>query len=75
MYFLSLVFLGPHLQYMEVPRLGVKSELLLLAYTTATATEDPSFICDLHYSSWKMLDPNQLSKAWDRTRILMDPSS
>ena len=27
--------LGPHLQHMEVPRLGVKSELQPLAYTTA----------------------------------------
>ena len=32
--------LGPHLQYMEVPRLGVKAELQLPAYTTATATRD-----------------------------------
>ena len=31
-------FLGPQVQHMEVPRLGVKSELKLLAYTTATAT-------------------------------------
>ena len=32
---LFLVFLGPHPQHMEVPRLGVKSELQLPAYTTA----------------------------------------
>ena len=31
-------FLGPHLQYTEVPRLGVESELQLPAYTTGTAT-------------------------------------
>ena len=30
-------FLGPHPGHMEVPRLGVESELQLLAYTTATA--------------------------------------
>ena len=30
-------FLGPHLQPVEVPRLGVPSELQLPAYTTATA--------------------------------------
>ena len=36
--FLSL----PHLQHMEVPGLGVKSQLRLLAYATATATWDPS---------------------------------
>ena len=31
----------------EVPRLGVESELQLPAYTTATATWDPSHICEL----------------------------
>ena len=31
-----LVFLGPYLRHMEVPRLGVESELQLLVYTTAT---------------------------------------
>ena len=40
-------YLGLHLWYMEVPRLG---ELQLLAYTTATATWDPSFICNQHHS-------------------------
>ena len=38
-YFLS--FLGPYPQHMEVPRLGVESELQLLAYATATAMSDP----------------------------------
>ena len=33
--------LGPHLWHMEVPRLGVESELQLPAYTTATAMQDP----------------------------------
>ena len=32
-------FLGPHPQHMEVPRLGVESELQLPAYTTATAMQ------------------------------------
>ena len=32
---------------MEVPRLGIKSELQLLAYTTATTPPDPSCICNL----------------------------
>uniref|UniRef100_A0A8D1M8R1 Cystathionine beta-synthase n=1 Tax=Sus scrofa TaxID=9823 RepID=A0A8D1M8R1_PIG len=36
---------------MEVPRVGVESELQLPAYTTATATSDPSRVCDLHHSS------------------------
>ena len=43
-------FLGPHLQHVEVSRPGVESELQLPACTTATATQDPSHICDLHHS-------------------------
>ena len=34
-FFCFFVFLEPQLQHMEVPRLGVKSELQLPAYTTA----------------------------------------
>ena len=52
-YFLFFSFLGLHARHMEVPRLGVESELQLPAYTTAIATRDPSAICDLHHSSWQ----------------------
>ena len=41
-------FLGPHLQHMEVPRLGVESELQLLAYAIVTAMPDLSRVCNLH---------------------------
>ena len=34
-------FLGPYLQHMEVPRLGVESELQLLTYTTAHSNAGP----------------------------------
>ena len=40
--FCVCVFLGPYPWHMEVPRLGVKSKLQLLAYATATAMPDPS---------------------------------
>ena len=40
-----------HLWHKEVPRLGVKLELQLPAYTTTIAMLDPSIICDLHHSS------------------------
>ena len=56
---------------MEVPRLGVESELQLLAYTTAIATLDPSCVCNLHHSSWQHWILNPLSKARDRTCNLM----
>ena len=67
-------FLGPHLWHMEVSRLGVKSELQLPAYTTATATQDPSHICKLHHSSRQCRILNPLSEARYRTRVLMVPS-
>ena len=57
---------------MEVPRLGVESELQLPAY--ATATPDLSRVFDLHHSSWKHWILNTPSEAGDRTRILMVPN-
>ena len=68
-------FLGLHMWHMEVPRLGVKSELQLPAYTTATATWDPSHVFDLHHSSWQCQILSPLSKARDTTCILMDIKS
>ena len=49
-FFFFFVFLGPYLYHVEVPRVGVKLELQLPAYTTATATWDPSHICNLFHS-------------------------
>ena len=72
--FLFFVFLGPHLWQTEVPRLGVESELQLPACTTATATRDPSCICNLHHSSQQCWILNPLSKARDQTYILTDAS-
>ena len=73
--FFFLVFLGPNLQHMEVPRLGVDLELQLLAYTTATATWDLSGVCNLYRSSWQCQTLiNLLSMARDRTCVLMDTS-
>ena len=65
-FFFFFVFLCPYLWYMEVPRLGVESELQLLASATATAT--PS------HSSQQHGILNQLSKARDRTWVRMDIS-
>ena len=59
---------------MEAPRLGAESELQLLAYPTATATADLSYICDRHHSSWQRQTLNPRSKAGDRTPILTDTS-
>ena len=64
-------FLGPHPWHMEVPRLGVQSELQLPTYTAATATRDLSCIFNLRHSSWQCQILNSLSKARDRTRNLV----
>ena len=57
---------------MEVPRLGVESELPVLPCATATAKQKLSLICSLHHSSWRRRILNPLSEARDQTRILMD---
>ena len=45
---LLLIFFRAALAVYGSSRLGVKSELQLPAYTTATATWDRTYICDLH---------------------------
>ena len=43
--------LGLHLHHMQVPRLGVESEIQLLSYTTTM--RDVSHVCGLPHSSQK----------------------
>ena len=71
-FFFFFCFLGSYMQHTEVPRLGVKLELQLLGY--ATATQDPSHVCDLHHTSWnhQILNPLSEDRGW--TCILMDAS-
>ena len=66
-FFFFLVFLARHPQHTEVPRLGVKSELQLPAYITATARPDPSHIAayTTAHGNTQILSP--LSKTRDRT--------
>ena len=66
----SFVFLGLHPWHMELPRLGVQSELQPPVYTTAIATWDLSLVCDLHRSSQQRQILNSLSKDRDRIRNL-----
>ena len=72
--FFFFVFLGLHLRHMDVPRLGVESKLQLQACTTATATQDPSRVCNLHHSSWQPWILKPLSEARDQTCVLVDAS-
>ena len=74
LFYFIFCFLGLHLRHIEVPRRGVKLELQLLAYTTATAMSDPSCICDLHHSSGQCQILNSLSEAIDPTCNLMGTS-
>jgi len=74
LFFIFLVFVGLYWGHMEVPGLGAESELQWPAYTTATATPDPSWVCDLHHSSQQHRILNPLSEARDRTCILMGAS-
>ena len=75
--FFCLVFLAfsraAPTPYMEVPRLGVESELYPPAYARATAMRDPSHICDLYHSSQQCWIFNPLRQARDQT-YLMVPS-
>ena len=73
-FFFFFFFLAPHLQHTEFPRLGLKSELQLLTYTTATAMPDPSPIFDLHHSPQQRRILNPLREAKDQIHILMDTS-
>ena len=73
-FFLSFIFLGLHPRHMEGPRLGVESALLPPAQARATATQDPSRVCNLHHSSRQRQIVNPLNKGRDRTRNLMVPS-
>ena len=46
LFYYFIIFKG---RTLEVPRLGVESELQLPAFTTATAMWAPSCICDLYH--------------------------
>ena len=71
-FFVLFCFIGLHWQHVEVLSLGVHSEMLLQACTTAIAIQDTSHICGLHHSSQQCQILNPLSKARDGTQVLMD---
>ena len=73
-FFFFLIFLGLPPRHMEVPGLGVPSELEPPAYATVTAAWDPSLVCDLHPSSRQRRILNPPSEARDQTCNLMDTS-
>ena len=67
-----LLFRPTPARHVDVPRLGVTSDLQLSAYATATAMLDSRCVCNPHHSSWQSWIPDPLSEARDWTHILMD---
>ena len=61
--FCFVFFCFLHLRHTEVPRLGVKLDYSCWPQHTATATPDPTHICDLHHSSRQCRILNPLSEA------------
>ena len=56
-FFFFFCFSGLHVWHLDVPGLGVESELQLQVYTTDTDTLNLSYICKVHCSLWQsMLD-------------------
>ena len=68
LFFFFWSFLGLHLRHMQVPRIGVESELQL------PAMQDPSHVCNVYHSSQQCQILNSWSEARDRTFNLMVPS-
>ena len=66
-------FLGPIRRRMEVLSLGIKLELQLQAYTTATAMQDPSCVFDLHHNSWQhqILVPLNKARDWSASSWIL----
>ena len=69
-FFFLLVFLPfpwPLPRHMEVPRLEVESGPQLPAYARATATQNPSHVCNLHHSflaaQRRILNPQSKARA------------
>ena len=67
-------FLGLYLRNMDVPRLGVESELQLPALQLQPQQWDLNHICDLCHCSQQCWILNPLSEARDWTCILMGTS-
>ena len=68
-FFFFCLFRATHLAYG-----GSQATGQIRAYATATATPDPSCLCDLHHNSGQCWILNPLGKARDWTCILMDVS-
>ena len=52
--------------HLDVPGLGVESELQLQVYTTDTDTLNLSYICKVHCSLWQCWIEKPLSEARDQ---------
>ena len=73
-FFLSAFFFSAVPLHMDIPRLGIESELQLPPYASTTATPDPCYICNLHHSAQQCQILNPLSRARVWIHILMHTS-
>ena len=71
--FIFFAFLGLYPQPLGGPRLVVPSKLQLPARVTATATPDPTCVCELHHGLWQCWILSPLIEARDRTYNLVVP--
>ena len=60
-FFFSFFFLETYPWHMDIPMLGVKSELQISAYAMATAKRDLSLVCEIHHSLQQCVILNSLS--------------
>ena len=74
LFFVLCFFVGLHLWQVEVPGLGVKSELWLPACATAMARQDASHLFDPCQSLWQCWIFTPLSEARGQTCVLMETS-
>ena len=74
--FFFLLFLGSHPRHIGGSQARGRIGIQLLAYSTTTATQGPSHVCDLHYNSliWQCQILNPLSESSDQTHNLKVPS-
>ena len=73
-FYLLIIFLFLFSRATPAPHGRSHARGWIRAYTTATATWDPSHVFNLYHRSWQHWIPDPLSEARDRTHILMDTS-
>ena len=72
-YFFFLIFRSVSIAYGGSQARG-QIWAIALSYATTTATQDPSYVCNLLHSSWKRQILNSVREARDQICVIMDAS-